>query len=75
MVVLGVVWVVLGVFFLAQVPAVASPLLLAVLKPPPGPPKPPPGPPKTPPRPIYDFNRNISRNHKTIFFLVLCYFS
>ena len=45
--VLGVVWVVLGVVFLAQVPAVALPLLLPVLKPPPGPPKPPP---KTPPR-------------------------
>ena len=48
MVVLGVVWVVLGVVFLAQVPAVALPLLLPVLKPPPGPPKPPPGPPKPP---------------------------
>ena len=46
-----------GFFFLAQVPAVALPLLLPVLKPPPGPPKPPPGPPKTPPGPIYDFNR------------------
>ena len=44
--VLGVVWVVLGVVFLAQVPAVALPLLLPVLKPRPGPPKPPPGPPK-----------------------------
>ena len=42
-----VVWVVLGEVFLAQVPAVALPLLLPVLKPPPGPPKPPPGPPKT----------------------------
>ena len=49
--VLGVVWVVLGVVFLAQVPAVALPLLLPVLKPPPGPPKPPPGPLKTPPGP------------------------
>ena len=67
--VLGVVWVVLGVVFLAQVPAVALPLLLPVLKPPPGPPKPPPGPPKTPPGPIYDFNRKISRNHKIVFFL------
>ena len=37
---------VLGVGFLAPVPAVALPLLLPVLKPPPGPPKPPPGPPK-----------------------------
>ena len=46
MVVLGVVWVVLGVVFLAQVPAVALPLLLPVLKPPPGPPKTPLGPPK-----------------------------
>ena len=71
MVVLGVVWVVLGVVFLAQVPAVALPLLLPVLKPPPGPPKPPPGPPKTPPGPIYDFNRKISRNHKIVFFLVV----
>ena len=42
--------VVLGVVFLAPVPAVALPLL-PVLKPPPGPPKPPPGPPKTPPGP------------------------
>ena len=67
LVVLGVVWVVLGVVFLAQVPAVALPLLLPVLKPPPGPPKPPPGPPKTPPGPIYDFNRKISRNHKIVF--------
>ena len=51
MVVLGVVWVVLGVV-LEQVEAVAKPLLLPVLKkPPPGPPKPPPGPPKTPPGP------------------------
>ena len=33
-----------GGVFLAQVPAVALPLLLPVLKPPPGPPKPPPGP-------------------------------
>ena len=41
MVVLGVVWVVLGVV-LEQVEAVAKPLLLPVLKkPPPGPPKPP----------------------------------
>merc|ERR1711896_120861 len=71
----GVVWVVLGVVFLAQVPAVALPLLLPVLKPPPGPPKPPPGPPKTPLGPIYDFNRKISRNHKIVFFLVFCYFS
>ena len=37
--------------FLAQVPAVAKPLLLPVLKPPPGPPKPPPGPLKPPPGP------------------------
>ena len=36
----------LAVVFLAQVPAMALPLLLPVLKPPPGPPKPPPGPPK-----------------------------
>ena len=43
--------VVLGVVFLAPVPAVALPLLLPVLKPSPGPPKPPPGPPKTPPGP------------------------
>ena len=43
------VLVVLGVVFLAPVPAVALPLLLPVLKPPPGPPKPPPGPPKPPP--------------------------
>ena len=43
---------VLGVVvFLAPVPAVALPLLVPVLKPPPGPPKPPPGPPKTPPGP------------------------
>ena len=42
---------VLAVVFLAQVPAVALPLLLPVLKPPPGPPKPPPGPPK-PPEPL-----------------------
>ena len=49
MVVLGMVWVALGVVFLAPVPAVALPLLLPVLKPPPGPPKPPPGPPKPPP--------------------------
>ena len=43
MVVLGVVWVVLGVV-LEQVEAVAKPLLVPVLKkPPPGPPKPPPG--------------------------------
>ena len=41
--------VVLGVVFLASVPAVAKPLLLPVLKPPPGPPKPPPGAPKPPP--------------------------
>ena len=51
LVVLGVVWVVLGVV-LEQVEAVAKPLLVPVLKkPPPGPPKPPPGPPKTPPGP------------------------
>ena len=37
--------------FLAPVAAVALPLLLPALKPPPGPPKPPPGPPKTPPGP------------------------
>ena len=49
--VLRLVLVVLGVFFLAPVAAVALPLLLPVLKPPPGPPKPPPGPPKTPPGP------------------------
>ena len=62
MVVLGVVWVVLGVVFLAQVPAVALPLLLPVLKPPPGPPKPPPGPPK-PPEPLrIDIKINISIN-------------
>ena len=61
LVVLGVVWVVLGVV-LEQVEAVAKPLLVPVLKkPPPGPPKPPPGPPKTPPGPIYDFNRKIRR--------------
>ena len=35
LVVLGVVWVVLGVVFLAPVPAVALPLLLPVRKPPP----------------------------------------
>ena len=40
LVVLVVVLVVLGVVFLAPVAAVALPLLLAVLKPPPGPPKP-----------------------------------
>ena len=45
------VLVVLGVVFLAPVAAVALPLLLAVLKPPPGPPKPLPGPPKPPPGP------------------------
>ena len=39
---------VLGVVFLALVPAVALPLLLPVLKPSPGLPKPPPGPPRTP---------------------------
>ena len=51
MVVLGMVWVALGVV-LEQVEAVAKPLLVPVLKkPPPGPPKPPPGPPKTPPGP------------------------
>ena len=49
LVVMGVVWVVLGVLFLAQAPAVALPLLLPVLKSPPGPPKPPPGAPKPPP--------------------------
>ena len=41
-----VVLVLLGLVFLAQVPVVALPLLLPVLKPPPGAPKPPPGPPK-----------------------------
>ena len=41
--------------FLAPVAAVALPLLLPVLKPPPGPPKPPPGPPKTPPGPPFVF--------------------
>ena len=53
MVVLVVVLVVLGVVFLAPVAAVALPLLLAVLKPPPGPPKPLPGPPKPPPGPLH----------------------
>ena len=41
-----VVVVLLGVVFLAPVAAVALPLLLPVLKTPPGAPKPPPGPPK-----------------------------
>ena len=73
--VLGVVWVVLGVV-LEQVEAVAKPLLVPVLKkPPPGPPKPPPGPPKTPPGPIYDFNRKINRNHKIVFYFYLKFLS
>ena len=48
--------VLLGVVFLAPVPAVALPLLLPVLKPPPGAPKPTLGPPKQKTNP--KLNRN-----------------
>ena len=58
-----------GVFF-AQVPAVALPLLLPVLKPPPGPPKPPPGPPK-PPEPLR-INRLTQNAVENSLYSVLC---
>ena len=46
-----VVLLVLGVLFFSTGSSSGLPLLLPVLKPPPGPPKPPPGPPKPPPGP------------------------
>ncbi len=66
MVVLGVVWVALGVV-LEQVEAVAKPLLVPVLKkPPPGPPKPPPGPPKTPPGPPNTKQNEQKKTNNTV---------
>ena len=52
LVVLVVVLVVLGVVFVSTGSSSGLPVLLPVLKPPPGPSKPPAGPPKPPPGPI-----------------------